>query len=379
MTIFICEKLKVIFLKNKVIMNIGILTFHNAINYGAVLQCYALCEYLRLEGNNVYVLNYSNEELLSCYKVFNWHRFVHRGNVIDVVHRFFYELSLLKARKERSDKFNQFVNTKLNLINLDSADLSTLDLVIIGSDQVWNTKLTHGFNDYYWGHFLRSDKTRLISYAASIGEYWARSQDVVAKSLLAKFDDVSVRELDAKIRLSSLLPNKKIALSVDPTLLINKQSWSKLSISPKVREPYLLVYQVRKSDITIRIADEISKRLSLKVIYLSADVAGKNSNCCRGASPQDFLGLFENASFVVCSSFHGTVFSLIFEKPFISVRLNDGKDNRVESLLSRFNAQHRFLSSEKEIESLSNLVEIIEYNPSVFESSRNYLQRNICE
>lgn len=361
------------------IMNIGIITFHNAVNYGAVLQCYALKEYLKIHGGNVYVVNYCNKDLLSCYKAFDRHRFIRREKPLIMVRRLFSELSLITSRIKRNYKFHKFVVGQLNLLEPTIENINKLDLIVIGSDQVWNTKLTRGFDDYYWGNFCHSEKTRLISYAASIEEFWDAKEDHVAKHLLAAFDSISVREAKAVHRISDLLPENNINLSVDPTLLIDKGIWGKIAKKPSVKEPYLLVYQVRPSEKVCKIAEVVAEQLSLKIVYLSADVAGLNSSCCRSASPEEYLGLFKYASFVVCSSFHGTVFSLIFSKPFISVKLNDGKDSRVETLLMQFNAQHRFLSDYKDIYKLKDLMEIIEYSSSVSESSKKYLLNYLCK
>lgn len=354
-------------------MNVGILTFHNAINYGAVLQCYALNEFLRIHGCNVYVINYYNKDLLTCYKVFDRHRFVCKSHPLKMIRRFFLEISLILPRKDRKLKFNKFIAENFKMLEPLSNNINSLDLIVVGSDQVWNTKLTQGFDDYYWGNFKRSEKAKLISYAASIEEFWDAEKDNIAKHLLEGFDAISVREEKALKKISDVLPQRNISLTVDPTLLIDKENWSKIAKKPSVKEPYLLVYQVRQSEKVCKIAKNVAEKLSLRIVYLSADVAGLNSSCCRGASPEEYLGLFKYASFVVCSSFHGTVFSLIFEKPFISVKLNDGKDSRVETLLAQFNALHRFLSDYKEIPKLNDLIEIIDYNHSVSETSEKYL------
>ena len=359
------------------IMNVGILTFHNAVNYGAVLQCYALSSFLRKSGCNVSVINYCNKDLLSCYKVFDRHRFIKRSTPLNMVNRFFTELSLFPYRIRRDIQFSKFIEEEFNLLDPTPDNMATLDLIVIGSDQVWNTKLTKGFDSYYWGNFRRAKDARLISYAASIEEFWDSNDDGVAKNLLRNFDAISVREAKAVNRISKLLPRDDVELSVDPTLLIDKSLWSKIAKGPSIRDPYILVYQVRSSERVSKIAELVARTLSLKIIYLSANVADLNSCCCHGASPQEYLGLFEHASFVVCSSFHGTVFSMIFEKPFISVKLNDGKDSRVESLLLKVNAHHRFLSNCEEVKQLKDLMEVIKLDPAISETSKKYLLQNL--
>lgn len=321
-------------------MRIGILTFHRAHNYGAVLQCYALLQYLKSLGNEVYVIDYSSEYVQLCYKLVDFHRIKGR-NPIKVITRLINEIKLFPIRKARAEKFDMFVNKHFQL--LSPSKINDLDIIIVGSDQVWNTKLTHGFDKYYWGNFAHNKKTRIISYAASIEEFWDEIYNKEAAAYLSNFDSISVREENAMNYLQKMFPQKEISQCVDPTLLLTANAWKRIAVLTN-KEKYLLVYQVRNSEKTVSIAQKIAKKLSLSIVYLSASVSGNNSKISKYASPEQYLGFFMNASFIVCTSFHGTVFSLIFEKPFVSIRLNDGRDSRVESLLSKCNCLDHFIA-----------------------------------
>lgn len=352
-------------------MKIGILTFHRAHNYGAVLQCYALIQFLRSIGNEVYVIDYSSDYVQNCYKLIDINR-IRRRNPIRLISKLIKEINLYKVRKVRAEMFNNFVNKHFPLLSISNIDV--LDAVIVGSDQVWNTKLTHGFDDYYWGKFVNNKKIKLISYAASIEEFWEKEENDNVIKLLSKFKSISVREDNAAKYLQKLLPNKHVSVCVDPTLLETSIIWNRIVAQPPYNEHYLLVYQVRNSNKTVSIAKKIAKKLSLSIIYLSASVYGKNSKLSKFASPEQYLGLFKNSSFVVCTSFHGTVFSLVYEKPFVSVKLNDGKDSRVESLLSKCNGLDHFVSEINEGDDYLEKYHAIRLDNSINQTSCDYLK-----
>lgn len=323
-------------------MKIGILTFHRAHNYGAVLQCYALQEVLKSMGHEVSVIDYKLQFLLECYKPFILRRFLSK-NPIKCLDRIIRETKLLHSRRDRWCSFNNFIETRLNIAPIESLEQNLFDVIVIGSDQVWNTKLTHGFDNYYWGNF--KTRAKIVSYAASIEEFWDVKDNKKVRTLLNNFSSISVREEDVALNLKNIIDGRTIHTVVDPTLLLGNGEWSKIAVQPPIRKKYLLLYQVRDSQTAKRIASKIAHKYQLEIIALSARVDAINSKECISASPEEFVGWFKYASFIVSSSFHGTVFSIIFQRPFYSVKLNDGKDSRVENLLKSFNLSERLICS----------------------------------
>lgn len=322
-------------------MRIGIITFHRAHNYGAVLQCYALQEYLVGQGFDVKIIDYKNNYLLSCYKVWSIRRFICK-NPFSILKKTIKELTLLRHRANRSERFNKFILSSFNLEEYSERETLSMDLVIIGSDQVWNTHLTNGFDSVYWGEIRVKKGTPIISYAASIEELWNRSDDSIAKNLLSRFDAISVRENSTAIFLRNFL-DREIIEVIDPTLLVDSFVWYSIAPKPQITEKYLLLFQVRCSDSVFEFATRKAKELRLKLICLSARIEDVNSKECIDASPMEFVGWFRYASYIICTSFHGTVFSLIFNVNFISIKLGDGRDGRVESILKKVDLQDRFV------------------------------------
>lgn len=329
---------------------IGILTFHRAHNYGAVLQAFASQECLKELGHDVYFIDYENKKLMDIYKTFNFRRIISRNPIL-FFKRLKKEIETYPVKRKRSKAFDEFIERNLLISShIDEEYINSYyDYVYIGSDQVWNFHLTRGFDKYYWGQIKHSNSNlRIISYAASMEVLTLSEADKKEISQnLKNIDSISVREDSLKENLESLT-NRNISVVADPTLLLGREFWSKFATKPKVDKPYLLLYQVRSNSKNELMAKNIAKKLGLEVVFLSARIDAQNSTICKAASPSDYLGLFKNASFILCSSFHGTVFSAVFQVPFYSILMNDGKDSRSLSLLNFLNLKHRAISDENQ-------------------------------
>lgn len=344
-------------------MKIGILTFHCAHNYGAVLQCYALQETLRGMGYEVEVINYQPEYIRKVYKVINLQR-IRSKNPLKVIFKIIKELILLPKRYKRHRAFNNFINTKIKLspgiFYLNKEIPSNYDRYVIGSDQVWNSLITNGFDPTFLGHFTFPKKSKkYISYAVST-ESKAISKDSLSflEESLKNFDAISVRE-NWIAQILQPLTKKEIHITIDPTLLINAEIWNKLIHKSYTKYPYILIYQVRENENTRRIANELCIQLKCKIIEIGAYVCtykrAKDSRTIIDATPEDFLTLIKNASCVVTSSFHGTIFSILFKKDFYCLELNDGADSRSASLLSQLKLTNRLITKD-ETPSFSHVV-----------------------
>lgn len=324
-------------------MKIGILTYHFARNYGAILQCYALQESLKEMGHDVCVIDYRPEPVARGYAVFDPHRFWGRTPA-----RFFRkswrELNVIGDRRKRFAAFETFARNRLNL----NPSAAGLDLVIVGSDQVWNTALTEGFDPNYWGE--NGCPARLASYAASLGDL-AGVDLQKAHALIGKnFRTPSFREPSSAMAFTDI-PGARV--DVDPCFLPGRACWEALADSSELRidEPYLLLYLVKPSAEAVSRAREEALARGLKLITLSAKLEMENSPQVAAASPADFVALVRGASYVVTTSFHGTVFSLLFEKEFAAI--NASGDRRMSDLL-----ESRDCLGQQRSESLSYLEKI---------------------
>ena len=319
-------------------MRIGILTFHRAHNYGAVLQCYALQTYLQEQEHQVNVIDYYPSHFFNFY---NWFQpqLLRVRNPFEFVRR----IKLINNKRKRHQAFARFIEQKLNLCPVSEIFEHPFDVIVVGSDQVWNT--VNGFDPFYWGAIKLPAQTRLISYAASMPDKLEPEKAQLVRDMLDNFDAISVREASLKNILTELTGKQQISQVLDPTVLLHTSDWQQLSSKRIIPKPYLLLYLVQYKPEVERIARQIAAERHLELIYITPDVDSKTSPSVYGASPEDFVSLFQYADFVVSASFHGTVFALQFGRPFLSFRMGIGRDSRVASLLEPLGMAHHFTDS----------------------------------
>lgn len=320
-----------------------IVTFQNAYNYGAILQCFALQEKIKSLDISVSVLNYNNNIIAKIYKNF----YIPSKRFPKCIKSFLSNIIYFKRIYIRNKNFKEFIDNNLNLTELMNYEeikkLNLHDTVLIaGSDQIWNENITNGIDDIYFLNFGKNVKR--ISYAASIGKTDIRKENQKqVRELLEKFDYLSVREETGKTTLTKLI-NKKIDVVLDPTLLMARIEWDKyISKEKKYNEKYILVYM--PNDIVIKVASNIAKKYNYKVINISKrKLFGKKEiNKCN-TNPLDFIQLIRDAECIVTSSFHAIVFSIIYNKNFW-VAPPKGVSSRITDLLNNLKLNTRIIKS----------------------------------
>ena len=339
-------------------MKIGIITFHSAHNYGAVLQAFALKEYLSQKGHDVQVINYRIKEIENVYKLIKFKK--SKSKLVNICKKGFKTFKLYtfeRKRVLRRKKFEDFINTKLNvtipcktLKDLQNANFD-FDLLIAGSDQIWNRKHTKGLKPAYFLEFGKPEATR-ISYAASIGEDFIEKEDeLVFQRYLKNLDYISVRENKA-IELIQHLTPKKIEEVVDPTQLLEAKDFEKIKINPKFKQDYILVHKMGNPDELIKVAEKVSEELHLPIVHNMEKGTFKNElGITKYMGPGEFLGCIANAKFVITSSFHATSFALIYGKPFITMPFV-GRASRMINLLKNLNLFDHFVENVKDLKSM---------------------------
>lgn len=328
------------------------MTIHNALNYGAVFQAYATQEILSKYGK-VEIINYQNKHIEKVYKTFNIR--LNHNMPKDLIRDFY----LLKGKLSKKKKFDSFFKSKLNLTeptDFRSNKLSSYDIYVSGSDQIWNPMCTNGsniINEHYYLAFAPKSAKK-ISYASSLGSFRFKvDQYQKAKALLESFDSLAIRERDGKEYLEELL-HKKIEQVLDPTLLLSKFDWiRKLGLQEKqaIKE-YILVYTVPRSELLKDVIKHYSK-LGVKIIAIDSNLRklGVVDEQIRDAGPKEFLNLFLNAKKIITDSFHGVCFSINFQKDFLAIS-SGAQSNRMKNILELTGLEDRFISS---IENISNI------------------------
>lgn len=343
-------------------MKIGIFTFHCAANYGAVLQTYCLQEVLKGMGHEVYVIDYRPKYLIEPYKTFSYD-----PTSFD---SFFAKCKgLLRAclvtpiRWKRNRAFSRFIDSHLNLYQLNLNDESNdFDAFVFGSDQIWNPKITGGFDKVYLGDFPAAKGKKLIAYAASAGNisnFAAENIDYFL-SRLQYFDKVFVREktLAEYINQKSSITSEVV---FDPVLLAGINIINKLTINQGRyinKKSYLLLFQLGRNNSIANYAIELARVKDLEIIeIITSGESIFNSKIKQTLSINELLFYFKSASYIVTASFHGTVFATLFNKQFNTISISDNIDERVLSLLNELNLSDRMLHINDKL-SLS----LIDYN-----------------
>lgn len=307
---------------------IGIITYHFARNYGAVLQCFALQTYLKNLGYQVEIINYINENQL-----YNNDYFKHGKNIKSFIINLLL-IPFLNKRKKKNFKFDEFNKKYLNLSkkvkNLRELEelckMQKYDFIISGSDQVFNPNI-EDFDLSFLIPFKTS--SNVISYAASTGNATEKDLESI-KKYLENFDSISIREKKDIVKFKNIL-KKPISVVPDPVILITKDEWEKY-ISKNSNEKYLVCYFLHKNIMKreYNIARKIAKDKKLKLVIINArfNWMSLKRNCILDAGPLEFINLIYNSSYVCTDSFHGTLFALIFNK---NVSCFDSKENKNDS------------------------------------------------
>lgn len=316
-------------------MKIGILTFHRAINYGAVLQAYALQETLRSLGHDVWVIDYRQPRVeRTDRRVFQPDDKI---NLLKGFHlRSWWNYNDIRQQTLlRRQRFDDFLQTYIHLTEPCTQDsIPVMDSYVIGSDQVWNSAICDGLDPVFWGNFNRPKASKVVSYAASTSVKDLQRHDrSVIQNYLDNFEDVSVREQGVYDFLNNNFVLRNVGVVLDPTLLAEPLVWDGFRDDCSNQREYVLYFGARKCikypTVLHDKAESLAKQFGcdIKTIDFNSD------------TPVDFVNKFRNAKAVVTSSFHGVAFSLIFNKTIYAVQYGDEQDARYTNVLKSIGAE----------------------------------------
>lgn len=372
-------------------MKTGILTFHSAHHYGAQLQAYALmkavermgsdCEiidYVRIdtiEGNNLFKKGFSQRQLLS-----NVHTLLHYGQL-----------------KKRYDRFENFKRNEMNLTDRLytsyaelSSDAPVYDVYVCGSDQIWNPLIykERTFDPAFFAAFAK--KGRRVSYAASFGISQIPDENVNdLKYYLSGFDMLSVREKQGEKIIGDLTGRGSVTV-LDPTLLLTKEEWKGVFSQEYYHQPYILCYFISDTSKYAGFVEAASRAYNLPVVSLcgARRVVPSTRYSVLDAGPREFLSLFFNAALVFTDSFHGTAFSINFEKDFYSfvkaVDAEKASNSRIYNILDQMALSGRILTAKSDLKAFeATLRKSVDYSEVIprlsvqRELSLNYLKEAV--
>ena len=314
-------------------MKIGILTFHRAHNYGAVLQCYALQEVLGGLGHDVQVIDYRQPYVESVYAVFSWKRFF---SLLWHLHAktFLRYLKHIGRRVHRAYMYHHFRDVYLHLTGeCCSQDIPPLEGYVIGSDQGWSLYCTEVMDKVYWGQFSRPRYSMVVGYAISATrESLYRIGERKIRECLPAFSALSFRERKIReeiFRMTGI--DGEVVL--DPTLLLPVHSWDKLADGNG--QESVVVYLI-----DYRFSKKVKKGIYGKIRQLACSLhCGVTDLSDNAVSPSAFVACFKAARYVITNSFHGVAFALTFGKPLYAIRCHDMLDDRYVNLLTMVGGQ----------------------------------------
>lgn len=329
--------------------NIAILTFHDAINYGAFLQCFALNKIISDLNYNVKVLNYKNKFFQTGYSQRILNKKTSKEKILQIYHwvvKPIYTFNLvLKNHKFKKCQKKYLKLSKLYFKNNIKNSNDEFDTFIVGSDQVWNYRIS-GFDDTYFLNFVKDNNTR-ISYAASIGKKYLTGEEYyLLKENLPKFKAISVREKSTVIEIKDKL-NYDVRVVLDPTLLLGRDEWLKITPNFNKKKKYIFIYLVQTPTYLLNVAFDYAKKNNLQVYSFSKLRTKNKYKLFVNKSPIDFLNFINSAEKIFTTSYHGILFSINFHKDFY-YELSTAKINmneRIEDIMKNFKIEGREINS----------------------------------
>ncbi len=320
---------------------VGIITTFRQPNWGSVLQAYALQKTIEKVGHKVILLDYLPE------------RYTNKGKLKRLKNKseklknpllcLIAKILIYPSYIKKNRIFKQFLSKYLHLTentfatNDEAKQLNIdADIFCTGSDQVWNSHWNEGVDETLYLGFAPKGKL-CFSYAASIGlSDISQEEKKEISKLLDKYEYISVRE-NTGVEIIHSIGRPDAYLTLDPTLLLSKSEWNEMSGKITFNSKYVLTYNLHHDDRIDRYAQLLAKKYDLKVrniTYNWHDIVRKGHlEWCPPV--ENFLALIKNAEYVIADSFHATVFSIVFERPFVTIT-PEVASSRISSLLDMF-------------------------------------------
>lgn len=349
---------------------IGINTIHNCQNnYGGALQCYALYKYIKDIGYPVEVIDLhrpnKDADFIDSIRYRNMRSHISlwgltKGWIKEIlgIRRLHNPNFKANWNPIAGEKFNEFnsrikMSSPYNYIPDLYKNPPLYDIYITGSDQLWNPDQPYCLEPYFLT-FVKNIKALKISYGTSIGlSEINKKEEKKFRKWLSSYDSISVREIQA-VKILESVTNHKVTRVPDPTFLVNPEDWIEMSVSPNIKEDYILLFSAYHDNSVIKTGNQISKELNCKVKVIDQNYnysEYENIEVIADAGPLEFIGLIYNAKLVITDSFHCTVFSIItgVNNFYTYISPNNNRGSRIIDLLNTFNLSNHLIHSMDEL------------------------------
>ena len=365
---------------------VGILTFHCSDNYGAMLQAYGLKQYCHKIGIRADIVRYEPPFLTGRH----WYvPYVPVGGISKML------MNGLGGWKANLTMGTDFFRLRANMASFREEYLvrkgqKELHFIcglkklpyryyIVGSDQIWNPDITIGLRNAYFGVFANDRKEKVIAYGASLGgSSLASEYDKKFRELLQSVDEISLRESEA-IPYVKKLYKKNISSVIDPVFLLSKEEWQKIE-KKSGKKGFLFVYMTEPNQELTDFARKLAKDRQLQIIETKKGKKKKERDILTDntAGPAEFLGYIHGADYIITNSFHGTAFSILYEKQFL-VFQHSSLGTRISNLLKIHGLEGRLYGGNcgSNIDSSIDWAAVREKTAEQVEKSRQFLLENI--
>jgi len=334
-------------------MRIGILTFQASHNCGSMLQAYALRETLaRKYDADVEIINYSNYVSRCIYGFIDTRlkKSAIRRNIDTITH-----LRVIRESRKWYNNFSKEYLVKSGQYCKNPSDLSKIahqyDMIIAGGDQVWNVRCQDAGKEFYLNF---TNNIRKVAYSPSLGgsNILKYADDLETyKRYLADFEALSVREPHGQKWLQELT-DREVPIICDPTMLLVPDEWTSWLPVPEVEGKYIFNYAFYHNEVkTNEALRKLSEKTGMPIYvmdYKSYDFYKLSQYGIKKfemSGPLAFLGLMKNASLVMTQSFHGTLFSALFNRNFWSYNWegqHNPEDDRAIAIVRQFGLENRY-------------------------------------
>lgn len=328
-------------------MNSITVTSQNANNYGAVLQSYALQQQLQNLNvvDEIIDLKQQDSAFFTPLRKNKYFLSILINNIISFL--------FVIPQIQKLQKFKKFIKNNIrttkryNSIQEIKTDPPVADVYITGSDQMFNTN--SGVKDFNFLRFGDID-TKRISYATSMGQLDVNKKYVNEFiSAINQYDFLSVREQSLKEYIQNLC-EKECADNIDPTFLLEKEDWFTFTGKSKFKEKYILVYVLIYNPLINSVIEKLKHETGYKIVIISSNARNliKGDKVIRNAGIEEFLNLFRYAEIILTTSFHGTCFSIIFQKLFYCF-IREGVETRITNVLNKLNLENQIVTELSQI------------------------------
>ena len=358
-------------------LKIKTITCHEVYNYGAILQEYALVEYLKTIGYDASTIHYKPYHI----NFFNFWEVPQKWNS-NFFFKYLYLVLKLPKRiinLRRKKAFDLFSDEYLNVdsrVYIDNEDLKknlpAADVFICGSDQIWNSYYETGRDPSFYLDFV-PDNVKKISYAASFAlDEIEEEYKSFVKEKVGRINHISVREESGKKILENL-NIKNVTQVIDPVFLLDEEHWKQKFISSS-SEDFILIYDFDNNQLIKKLALELAQKKNYKIYTVNENIKYADKNYYL-KGPKVYLSLMYNAKYVITNSFHSVAFSLIFNKQFLVVNRTEAINTRMRDLLGLFNLSQLLVSEGFSIEEIKtiNFEEVNKLKQTAIDNAKEFL------